>query len=303
MERHLCFHVPAAFNGKSAQTFLQAQHGFSTGLIRKIKKDPNGLRINGKPAYFTQRVCTADQIEIIVEKGDENSDSILPCAGSLSIIYEDADLLILDKPAGIATHPSQHNRDRSVAGQVMRYYHAQGKNFVFRCVTRLDKGTTGLMVIAKNAYANERLIEQLHSSMFIREYLALAAGVLNGSGVIDAPIARCADSVIKRCVDKKGDCAVTHYRVIAQDGEKTLVRLRLETGRTHQIRVHMAHIGHPLSGDFLYGEERADFPRPALHSAYIALHHPVTGALMEWTSPLPEDMQAVFRQIDTNAID
>ena len=178
----------------------------------------------------------------------------------------------------------------------LAYLYQDRPDFVFRPLNRLDRGTSGLMAAAMNAHAAQRLQKQLHTETFIREYLAVVEGRMAGEGAIDAPIAKEAAATVRRVVDhERGKPAVTRYRVEQTDGRYTLVRLRLETGRTHQIRAHLAHIGHPVAGDFLYGTEDPRLPgRFALHSAYIPFVHPVTGEIVERISPLPEALRRLL---------
>ena len=176
----------------------------------------------------------------------------------------------------------------------MNYYKKQNINFVFRPVNRLDKGTSGLMIVAKNPHIHELLKKQMHSGDFLREYLAIVCGVVNNNGIINEPIFREDNSIIKRVVDVRGVNAITHYESIKVYNDKTLIKLRLETGRTHQIRVHMAYIGHSLYGDFLYGKEADNLKRPALHSYKIALKHPITNERLEFISPLKDDMKNIL---------
>ena len=164
---------------------------------------------------------------------------------------------------------------------------------MFRPLNRLDKGTSGLLAAAKHAHATQLLQKQLHTDSFVREYLAVVEGKLSGNGTIDAPISKANDTTIRRIIDwENGKPAVTHYTSVGFQNNRTLVRLRLETGRTHQIRLHLSHIGHPIVGDFMYGTEIEALPeRFALHSAFIALNHPITGMRIEYESPLPPELK------------
>ena len=284
-------------SGKSLLDFLKYDMCVSASLIRKAKRIENGITVNGKLRFVTEKVFEDESVEVIIETDEEKSENIPFCDIPLEIIYEDENMLIIDKSGGVPTHPSLNNYDVSVAGAVMNYYHKQGINFVFRPVNRLDKGTSGLMVIAKNPNFHELLKKELHTGNFKREYLALTCGVLNKSGTIDAPIFREDNSIIKRTVDIRGVKAITHYKPVKICGDKTLVSLTLETGRTHQIRVHLQHIGHPLYGDFLYGKEAEDLNRPALHSYKITLKNPITGKMREFISPLKQDIKNIIEKI------
>ncbi len=209
------------------------------------------------------------------------------------MVFEDEHVLVLNKQAGALVHPVVPGQTDTIGNFVLWHYRRTGQEGVlFHPVHRLDRGTTGLMVAAKHPSAQTALKEQLHTPDFCRTYLALTVGAPEPeSGTVDAPIRKDPTSAIRHGVFPDGLRAVTHYETLAQHGPYALVRLRLETGRTHQIRVHMAHIGHPLVGDFLYGAEDKDLiARPALHSAELSFLHPMTGARLSFTQPLPEDM-------------
>lgn len=287
MKRQLCKIIPPEYDGMSVNAYLRHELNVSGSLIKQMKKRPDGIMLNGEAVYVNQTLKCGDTLCIYLGFDDETPSDIPQNDLPLDIVYEDEDLLIINKPSGCPTHPSLYHYEDSIAGAVMAHYRS---NFVFRAVNRLDKGTSGLMVIAKHAYAHERLKQQLHTNCFIREYLAVVDGSLSGSGIIDAPIARCGDSIIKRIVSNHGENAVTEYTAIKSSGERTLVKLLLKTGRTHQIRVHLSFIGHPLCGDFLYGYECKDIDRPALHSSYISLIHPISGKRILLNSPLPDDI-------------
>lgn len=214
---------------------------------------------------------------------------IRPVAWPLDILWEDEDLLVLNKPAGIAIHPAALTEETvTVAGAVCHYL-GQGS---FHCVNRLDRGTTGVMVVAKTGYVHRLCMEQLHSGDFRRTYLAVCSGVPSpAAGSIDLPIGREPDSLLRRRVDPAGLAAHTDYETLWQGPDRALLRLTPGTGRTHQLRLHLSAIGHPLLGDWLYGtEDRTLIPRPALHSHRLELTHPVTRRRLTVTAPLPEDM-------------
>lgn len=288
--------VPADFSSKSLQDFLRYDLRLSSALIKKAKRIENGITVNGKLAFTNSTVLENDKVEVIIETDNEKSENILPCEIPLNIVFEDEYMLVVDKDGGVPTHPSLNNYDISVAGAVMNYYQKQGKNFVFRPVNRLDKGTSGLMIIAKNPYIHEMLKKQLHTGNFVREYKALVCGIIEGCGTVNAPIFRADNSIIKRAVDERGVYAVTHYRPIEVFKDKTLLSLKLETGRTHQIRVHMQYIGHPLYGDFLYGSEAEDLKRPALHSSEISFLHPISNKHLCFSSPLKHDIETIIKR-------
>ncbi|MDY2601981.1 MAG: RluA family pseudouridine synthase, partial [Eubacteriales bacterium] len=235
---------------------------------------------------------TGDRVEVAIE--ETGSSLAEPVAGEVDVRYEDDALMILNKPAPLACQSSSRNAAPALENFLMAKY---GDGFVFRPLNRLDKGTSGLMCAAKNAHAYQLMQRTLHTGDYLRQYLAVVCGRLEGSGVVDAPIAKEDAATVRRVVDfEKGKPAVTRWESQGVFGEYSLVRLTLETGRTHQIRVHMAHLGHPVAGDFLYGTELACLPgRFALHSARIRLTHPMTGEVLEITSPLPEELQNLLQ--------
>ena len=247
--------------------------------------------------YVTARVKSGDKLSVLIESSTDSSD-IIPVMGQIDIIFEDEDILVINKPAKMPTHPSIGHLADSLANLVVGYYQSQGKQMVFRPVNRLDKDTSGLIIIAKNPHVHNLLNKQLHSKQFEREYLAVVCGTPPDGGIIDQPIARTGGSIITRQVDPLGKRAVTHFKTISQGKHFSLVRLRLETGRTHQIRVHMAHIGHPLAGDFLYGtEDKQLISRTALHSWRLKFTHPITRQNLQFKVPLPEDMLKLMEKL------
>ena len=223
---------------------------------------------------------------------------VVPAEGPLDIVYEDADVVVLNKAPGVLVHPSHGHFDDTLGNFLMYHYKQAGDESGFHPVHRLDKGTSGLLVVAKHPHAQERLKNQLHTGDFRRVYLAVCDGAPpQVAGVVDAPIGRVDGSLTRRAVRPDGQPARTHYKVVRSCGPRTLVELELETGRTHQIRVHMAHLGCPLTGDFLYGtENRALIDRPALHSAQLELAHPITGERLRFTVPLPADLAALISE-------
>ncbi|MGN0173237.1 MAG: RluA family pseudouridine synthase [Acutalibacteraceae bacterium] len=286
--------VPKEFSGKTLLEFLRFGLNISSTLIKKAKRIENGILVDKEIRFVNKTVYENEFVEVTVETADEKSENIPLCDIPLDIVFEDENMLIIDKDGGVPTHPSLNNYDISVAGAVMKYFSDKGINFVFRPVNRLDKGTSGLMIVAKNPHFHELLKRQMHSGDFTREYLAVVCGEIKTDGTVDAPIFREDNSIIKRVVDERGVKALTHYRPIKSYGDKTLLSLRLETGRTHQIRVHMAYIGHPLYGDFLYGREEKDLNRPALHSYKISLKNPITNQMCEFVSPLKNDIKNIL---------
>ena len=192
-------------------------------------------------------------------------------------------------------HPSLNNYENTLANGVADYYQQKGEAYVFRCMNRLDRDTTGLTILAKHMLSAAILSQDVANRAVHRTYLAIVEGTLTGSGTIDAPIGRESNSLITRCIDyEHGERAVTHYRSLACHNDLTLVSLRLETGRTHQIRVHMKHLGYPLIGDYLYHPDMTKISERALHSSLLEFTHPITKKAMKLSAPLPTDMQKLF---------
>lgn len=271
-------------------------HGLATSAIRRAKRREKGLLLDGEAIYTSYPVKAGQVVAILCD--DRAPSNIVPNEGPVDILYEDEDLLVVDKPAGLAVHPCAGSWEDSLGARLVHYYHQTGLEADFHPVHRLDKGTSGLMAVAKHPSAQHVLTAALHSGRFHREYLAVCEGVPSpAAGVIDAPLGRSDDSYIRQEVRPDGKPARTHYEALETGERFSLLRLVLETGRTHQIRVHMAYVGHPLAGDFLYGTEEPELiSRPALHSHRLELTQPFTGEKLAFGSPLPGDMAKLVDQ-------
>ena len=278
----------------SILSFLK-EHGYSSNLIVHLKKTPESILKNGIWSYVNEPLHAGDLLHIHIEE-NEGSDHIVPNEIPLSILYEDEDILVVNKPAGMPIHPSMNNYKNSLANGLAWYYQEQGKPFIFRCTNRLDRDTSGLTVIAKHLISSSILSSMGARHEIKREYLAIVRGsVTPPSGTIDAPLARTGSSMIERKVDfKHGERAVTHYKVVEEKNGHSLVSLILETGRTHQIRVHMQYLGFPLVGDYLYNPDMEYIHRQALHSWKLSFIHPITKEPMEFTAELPKDMKNIL---------
>ncbi len=296
--RYLEFLVRPEEAGRRVDSILK-KHGLSTSAIRRAKHRDRGLLVDGEDIYTSYQVHPGQVVAILCD--DRAGSDIVPCAGPVDIVYEDDDLLVVNKPAGLTVHPCAGNWADSLGARLVHYYRKVGLEADFHPVHRLDKGTSGLMVVAKHPAVQHALTQALHSNAFLRCYLAVCEGCPSpASGTIDAPLGRTDESYIRQCVRPDGKPARTHYRVLQAGDKFSLVSLTLDTGRTHQIRVHMAHIGHPLAGDFLYGTEDADLiGRPALHSGYLRFCQPFTGEELVFSSPLPDDMAQLLKKADT----
>lgn len=290
-ERRLTIRIGDELTGLSVHHLLRYKLKLSGTLLRRIKWLEDGILLDGD--RVTTRAVVQKGQELSVRLSDPTSKSgIPPAALPLDIVYEDRDIIIIDKAPGMPSHPGPGHWQDSLGNALMAHWEKTDPYADFHPVHRLDKGTSGLMVVAKHPFAQDKLRESLHTGSFRREYLAVCEGIpYPPEGIINAPIGRAPDSIIQRQVNGL-DCqsAVTHYKVLESHLSHSLVSLQLETGRTHQIRVHMAHIGHPLTGDFLYGQERQDISRPALHSHNLSIVHPVSKSEISFCSPLPSDM-------------
>jgi len=283
--------VTEAENGRTVRSILRGPMAFSTRELDRLK----GLfmiRLNGDVVRVNVKVKPGDVVSADLIEDEHQALQLDPTP--LNIVYEDEDLMVIDKPAPLASQVSPNDDQHTLANRVAYYFRDQG-NFVYRVVNRLDKGTSGLMIVAKNAYMHNLLRQQLHTEAFVRRYQAVVEGRMQGEGTIDLPIRRVQAATIRRSVDPEGKRAVTHYRVLKSGERASCVELTLETGRTHQIRVHLSHLGHPLVGDFLYGTEDDRIPRRfALHASFVALKHPVTGVWMTFESALPGELKALL---------
>lgn len=296
MKKIITYIITPSDSNQTIEHFLRIR-GYSRHLIVHLRKTPGGICIGEAPAYTTHRLVPGELLTISIEE-EISSPGIAATVMDLDIIYEDEDILIINKQANVPIHPSQGNYDNTLANGITAYYEQKGEPFVYRVINRLDRDTTGLLIIAKHMLSACILSAMVRERKIHREYLAAASGLVPEEGTVTAPIARSEGSTIERCVDEaRGEYACTHYRRLSyHEGTGcSLIALRLETGRTHQIRVHMRHIGHPLPGDFLYNPDFRLIRRQALHSFRLAFSHPLTGEAMEFQAPLPEDIRRIIK--------
>lgn len=286
MKRIFNYEIREKDAGRRIGDFLK-EKGYSRHITAHLKRTERGIVRNGEWAYVSQNLEEGDLLTVTLLE-EEPSEHILAVPMPLDIVYEDEDLMVINKAADMPIHPSIHNYDNTLANGVAYYFESQGIPFTYRCINRLDRDTTGLLIIAKHMLSAGILADQIKKRLIHREYLAVASGEVPKEGVIDAPIARKADSVIERCVDfEKGERAVTHFRRVAYQNGYSLVSLKLETGRTHQIRVHMKYLGYPLIGDFLYNPDYRILDHQALHSYRLQFIHPISGKEMEFVKEPP----------------
>jgi len=272
---------------------LKEQFLLSDRLITKLKK-ANKIYLNDLPTYTKKSVTVGDKVSVLIDFEEDNSN-IVASNIPLDIIYEDDYLLVINKPANIAIHPSILHFDNSLSNGVKFYFDKLGLKKKIRIVNRLDRNTSGIVVFAKNEYIQECLIKQMKTKELKKEYLAIAKGILESkSDTLNFPIARKEGSIIERTVSSDGDSAITHYDVVKEFNNLSLVHIVLETGRTHQIRVHFSYIGHPILGDTLYGSPSELINRQALHSYKLTFIHPVTKKVLSLEAPLPNDIKNII---------
>ena len=315
MERILTYHIEKSDEGRSVREYLRRQ-GFSLHILASMKPDPDAVLLNGGHVFFTHRLVRGDILTVTIRE-EGSSENVIPAPVPFTVVFEDEDLMVISKPAGVSIHPAINHPADTLANGIAWYFRQKGEDHIFRCINRLDRDTTGLLLLARHRLSAAVLETQLWQRGIRRTYLAIAEGILPPEGTIDLPIGRKDGSLIERCVDAEhGDRAVTHYRTLCHfpaeaapgadkdarlsgDSEKagllSAVMLRLETGRTHQIRVHMQAVGHPLLGDSLYNPDGLPgMSRQALHSWRLEFRHPITGEEMRFTDPVPADMRRVL---------
>lgn len=280
--------------GRMVKGILRGSLQLSYTLLKSLKWRENAILLNGQSVHVNAIVHAGDVVSVALSERTPREDLYCENTAAPNIVYEDEDLLVLNKPAGVAMHPKADDAAAPSLAAMLTGYLGEGS--VPHFVSRLDKGTSGLLIAAKSGYVHDRLRRALHSSELRREYRAVAVGqVTPPCGVIDAPIGRADGSIVRRCVREDGLVSRTEYEVLQTTKRFTLLRLRPETGRTHQLRVHMAYLGHPLAGDWLYGtEDKNLIARPALHSYELWFTQPITGQELHFTAPIPQDMQRLL---------
>ena len=293
MDRSVLYQINSLEKPQKISGFLK-EKGYSRQNLVDLRKDEQAICLNGTYVHMNHMLAEGDVLTVWIRE-TENSGQIRPVKLPFAIVYEDEDLLVINKPAGMPVHPSRGNPENSLGNALAWYFKEQGVPFVFRCINRLDRDTTGALILAKNPLSAAILSVQMKKRQILRTYLALVDGLLPDSGTINAPIARMEGSVITREVNfGTGESAITHYERLAAGKEYSLAELHLETGRTHQIRVHMKYIGHPLPGDYLYNPDYRRINRQPLHSYQLEFTHPTTGKVMLFTAPLPIDFISAF---------
>lgn len=292
----LTYTVPPEDDGETIQNFLRRRCGLSWRMVVKLKRVENGISVEGVPRRTIDRVCAGQRVELILPA---DTVRVEPVDMPLDVVYEDDHILVVDKPPYLAVHPSAGKPEPTLANVVVAHYEKEGCHLAFRPVNRLDRNTSGLLLAAKNAHTAYALAGKVHKT-----YLALVLGRLEGEGVIEQPIRIKEGCCITREVGEGGKYSLTRYRCLAACDTASLLEVVIETGRTHQIRVHMAWLEHPLAGDTMYGPDGAEgmegenvMERHGLHCASMAFEHPITGKSIQLHSPLPQDMEQALARL------
>ncbi len=299
--------------------YLRLTAGLTRRQIRQLKYRPRGILVNGEKKYVTYRLVPGDIVEVELESSAKEGKPIALNPAPLDILYEDEDLIAVNKAAGVPTHPAGMHQDDTLVNMLLYYFSQKQEMIRVRAAGRLDAATSGVILFSKNQVAAGRLVRQRERKLLRKEYIAAVTGTLpQKTGTIDLPIHRDPDNVCRVIISDEGKYAVTHYQVLSPEEEEalfracpepelqqpaeaasssgvTFIRVRIDTGRMHQIRAHMAAIGHPLLGDVMYGGTSDLIGRAALHAVSLTFRQPFTGAPISLTAPLPEDMRRLLR--------
>lgn len=293
-ENKLNFIVDEQSKGIKLKEYLKFKMKLSGRMIRLAAREGRIL-INGKRTNLIHILNTGDSIDIFIAR--DESQNIEPEKMNIDVVYEDEDIIVLNKQSGIVVHPTKRHPNGTIANGLMNYYKEKNENCIVRLVSRLDMDTSGLLLLAKNQFAHMALARDMNLDCFQKEYLAVVHGnLIDKTGTINEPIYRPLDDSVKRIVDIRGQESITHYEVLNSFKNGDVVRLRLETGRTHQIRVHLTHLGHPLFGDSLYcnNDDAGYILRQALHACKLTFPHPKTREIMKIEIDLPSDMKKLI---------
>ena len=278
----------------NVKELLKLKFQISDRLLVKLKKNKK-IWLNSTPTFVDSRLKPFDIVEILIDF-EEKSENIIPTQMDLNIIYEDEYYIVINKPSGIAIHPSILHYTDSLANGVKFYFEQKNIKKKIRPINRLDKDTSGIVIFAKNEYIQEFLVKEMKKNTFFKEYIAVCEGMFESKiGTINLPIGRKENSIIERCVCSDGDIAITHYNVLKSLKNTSVVHVTLETGRTHQIRVHLSNIGHPILGDTLYGNPSSVINRQALHAYKVKFIHPITGLNVEDIATIPSDIKSIIK--------
>ena len=282
------FVVDKDFEKQTVGRFLRTYCSVSARTLAKLKRVEGAILLNGKPARTVDSVKFGDKICIEIPTGI--SEGVVPVELPLEVFFEDEYLIVLNKPPFMPVHPTKVHQEDTLANALSYYAQSKGENYTFHAVNRLDRNTSGLVIVAKDRHT----ASLMSNAEILKHYTAFVMGKISENGTVNAPIALSENSKIVRTVTPKGKPSVTHYEILEHREDFTVLKLTLETGRTHQIRCHMRHIGHPLLGDDLYGGNLECINRHALHCGYISFKHPIKGSFIELYAELPEDMKGLL---------
>ena len=286
-------------NGKTVLEILKKELRLSSKMITSLKKSPTGITVDGEHVTVRRILRTGEVLQIETEDKEQN-ENLVPTELPLDILYEDEDIIALNKPPHMPTHPSHGHFSDTLANGLCFYMQKSDEPFVFRSVNRLDRNTSGIVLVAKNRISANRLYEAMQRGLITKKYIALISGCLEHTReTIDTYIRRREKSIITREIcDELPDAsrAITHYEVLSSDGSLSAVKASPITGRTHQLRLHFAHLGAPILGDDLYGSPSEEISRQALHAYYLSFPHPTSGDVTELFAPLPNDMEEVVKK-------
>ena len=294
-ERSLEYKITQEDEGKLVKELLMDRLHLSRREISHCKAFADGILINGEHVNVLYRTTCGELLKVTIHENTDMASEIVPMRGNLDIVYEDEDIIVVNKPAGIVVHPLKNHFDSTLSNHIAWHFKENGEKHVIRPVGRLDRETSGLIVFGKNRLSANVLNDQSIKGLKVKEYQALCSGFFeNSKGMINSPIGLPPGVKMVRTIREDGDPALTYYEVLEQKKGFALVKLKLETGRTHQIRVHMKSIGHALLGDGLYGNDLPEWfgmERVALHSSHMEIIHPVTGQNLTFDAEMPQDMK------------
>ncbi len=285
----LDFIVDKDFEKLNVGRFLRTYCSVSARTLAKLKRIQGAILLNGMPARAIDAVKLGDKISIEIPAGV--SEGVAPVDIPVDVVYEDEYIIVLNKPPFMPVHPTKVHQEDTLANALCFYAQSRGEQYTFHAVNRLDRNTSGLVIVAKDRHT----ASVMSQSNITKHYTAFVMGKLRDKGTVNAPIALAENSIIVRTVTQIGKPSVTHYEPINYISDFTILKLTLETGRTHQIRCHMSYIGHPLLGDDLYGGDFKYINRHALHCGYISFNHPITNNLIELSADLPDDMKSLLK--------
>ena len=289
MPEQLKFTVPIEYDNANALRFFKEYCGLSSRMITRLKREKDGILMDGKILRTVDSVSVGKTVFVNMPM---ESSQIIPVKGALDIVYEDEHLLIVNKPPSMPVHPVKQHQEDTLANIVSYYMNSKGENYVFRAHNRLDKDTSGIVIIAKNRYCANALKNGVEKT-----YYALCHGKIEKGGIVRAPIGLREESKMVRFILEDGPPAITHYELIKSNDKVSFVKLRLETGKTHQIRCHMSSLGHPLIGDDLYGGSIELIKRQTLHCGKVKLIHPISGNIITVECEMPSDMKNILKRL------